>query len=642
MPPADTDLFTLEMEMKLSLRAKLTSVILALAALITLAVTVGSYSQMRNQLINTGIRNEVGATAAGAGALIKEWIATRKSIVAAGVQTVQSADDPLPAIVQTAKSGKFEAAYLGTPDKRMIADHDMQLPEGYDPTARPWYKDNVNATGTVMTDPYIDMSTKKLVISFVAPVTRNGTFAGVLGTDVLLDDIVSSVLGIKLVGEGYGMLIGKDGQVLVHRDGARVTKPVADLAPELKPELLADLARSGEMREVTLDNTSKYFYVHDIEGTDLYLAIAVDKSLALAPLNSLLWQALIALVVILLVVVPLTGFLVAKLLRSIRHIHDTMVEIANGGGDLTRKIKIDGNDEVAETAEAFNRFLDQLRAMFVRIDKESVELSAGIKDIHGAIDQLSDDSQRLAELTAENAAAIEEITVSISNIADSSQEADRLTKGTDVLSLESVAAVRGVADETGQSARDVEALAAMLDGLSQRSQEISGIIRVIKEIADQTNLLALNAAIEAARAGEQGRGFAVVADEVRKLAERTSQATVQITGMIDAVDGETRKAVESMQSTLDAVRGGADHSTEAAGKIAVIRQNIQEVVTKIEEIALSTKEQYSATTAMAQAAEKITTQTHHSDSALQRAAKEVRHLNGLAVSLRGLFSNFRL
>ena len=123
--------------MKLSLRAKLTGVILALAVVITGAVTVGSYTQMRNQLINTGIRNEVSATAIGASALIREWISTRKSIVAAGVQAAQTADDPLAAVVQVAKSGKFEAAYLGTPDKQMIQDHDMQLPAGYDPTSRP-------------------------------------------------------------------------------------------------------------------------------------------------------------------------------------------------------------------------------------------------------------------------------------------------------------------------------------------------------------------------------------------------------------------------------------------------------------------------------------------------------------------------
>ena len=628
--------------MKLSLRAKLTGVILALAALITVAITLGSYVQMRNQLINTAIRNEVSGTAAGTSALIKEWISTRKAIVTAAVQALQSADDPLPAIVQTAKSGRFEAAYLGTPDKQMISDHDMKLPAGYDPTIRPWYKDNVDAAATVMTAPYLDLSTKKLVISFVSPAKKSGAFIGVLGTDVLLDDIVASVLGIKLVGEGYAMLLSKDGQVLVHRDGARVTKPAADLAPELKPEQLMVLAKSGEMREVKLDNTDKYLFVHAIDGADLYLALAVDKSVALAPLNSLLWQALITLAVILLVVVPLTGLLVSRMLRSIRHIHDTMVEIANGGGDLTRKIKIDGNDEVAETAEAFNRFLDQLRSMFVRIDQESVQLTTGVKDIHGVVELLSADSQRLAELTAENAAAIEEITVSISHIADNSNDADSLIKGTDALSQESVAAVRGVADEAGRSAQDVEALSTMLDGLNHRSQEISGIIQVIKEIADQTNLLALNAAIEAARAGEQGRGFAVVADEVRKLAERTSRATEQITGMIEGVGEETRKAVDNMQNTLDTVRGGAEHSTEAAEKITAIRQSMNDVVAKIEEIALSTKEQLSATTSMAQAAEKITNQTHHSDSALQRAAEEVRKLNDLAVSLRGLFSNFRL
>lgn len=112
------------------------------------------------------------------------------------------------------------------------------------------------------------------MISFVSPAKKSGAFIGVLGTDVLLDDIVASVLGIKLVGEGYTMLLSKDGQVLVHRDGARVTKPAADLAPELKPEQLMVLAKSNEMREVKLDNTDKYLFVHAIDGADLYLALA--------------------------------------------------------------------------------------------------------------------------------------------------------------------------------------------------------------------------------------------------------------------------------------------------------------------------------------------------------------------------------
>ena len=628
--------------MKNSLRGKLTLFILTLSTLITVAITLGGYLQMRNQLINTAIKNEISATASGTSQLIKEWITTRKSIVTAGIQALETAETPLAAIVQVAKSGNFQAAYLGTPDKQMIADHDMQLPAGYDPTIRPWYKDNVSASGTVMTAPYIDMSTKKLVISFVAPAKKSGAFIGVLGTDVLLDEIVSSVLGIKLVGEGYAMLLGKDGQVLVHRTPERVTKPAAELTPELTPAFLADAAKSGAMQEITLEGTTKYFYVHAIENTDLYLAIAVDKNIALAPLTTLLWQAGGILIVVLLLIVPAAGFLVNKMLASIRQIHDIMIEIAKGGGDLTRKIEIAGKDEVAETAQAFNQFIDQLRSMFGVIQTETGQLTQGVTEINKVVEELSDDSQRLAELTAENAAAIEEITVSISHIADNSNDADGLVKNTGQLSLQSADMVRGVADEVGQSARDVEELSALLDRLSQRTQEISGIIQVIKEIADQTNLLALNAAIEAARAGEQGRGFAVVADEVRKLAERTAKATVQITGMIEGVHTETNNAVDNMQTTLQAVRSGAAHSTEAAEKIEEIRRNMNGVVAKMEEVALSTKEQLSATTSMAQAAEKITNQTHSSDAALQHAANEVRRLNDLAVTLRGQFSNFRV
>jgi len=620
--------------MKHSLRGKLTLFIIVLSSLITIALTLGGYVQMRSQLIHTAIRNEISATASGTSQLIKEWVSTRKAIVSAGVEALSKAEKPEAVIVQTAKSGNFDAAYLGTPDKQMITDHD--------PTGRPWYKDYVNAPGTSITAPYVDMSTKKLVISIVAPVKKNGEFIGVLGTDVLLDSLVSSVLGIKLVGDGYAMLIDKSGQVLVHRSPERVTKPATELAPELTPAFLADAAQRGEMQELSIDGATKYFYVQPIDGTDLVLAIAVDKDIALAPLNRLIWQSVLALVVVVLLIVPMSGFLVNRMLKNMRKVHDMMEEIAQGGGDLTRKIEIDGHDEVAETAHAFNRFIDQLRVMFRRIQSESGELTQGVTQINRIVGELSVDSQRLAELTAENAAAIEEITVSISHIADNSHEADRLVKNTGQLSLESADTVRSVATEVGQSEREVQGLSALLDRLSHRTQEISGIIQVIKEIADQTNLLALNAAIEAARAGEQGRGFAVVADEVRKLAERSAQATVQITNLIQGVHTETANAMTNMQSTLQAVRSGAVHSTEAADKIEAIRHNMNTVVEQMEEIALSTREQLSATTAMAQAAERITNQTHSSDAALQHAADEVRGLNQRAETLRSLFDNFKV
>jgi methyl-accepting chemotaxis protein len=628
--------------MKLSLRAKLTSVILALATLITVVITLGGYLEMRHQIIDAGIKKEVSTAAAGTTQLIRQWMQIRKDIVAAGAQRIESGDAPLPVIVQIARSGNFQAAYLGTPDKQMIGDHDMQLPPDYDPTARPWYKDYADSKGTSMTAPYIDMSTKKLVLSFVAPVHIGGSFAGVLGTDVLLDDIVANVLSLQLVGKGYAMLVTRDGQVLVHRDAARVTHPLQDVVEGASAQWLSDLAKTGQMREARIGGADHFLYARAIEGSDLMLVTAIDKQAALSPLNALLWQALAVLTVVILVVVPLAGLVVNRSLRSIRHIHDTMVDIANGGGDLTHKIQIDGHDEVAETADAFNRFLDQLRGMFHRIQTESVHLTEGVNEINGVLEQLSDDSQRLSDLTAQNAAAIEEITVSIAHIADNSHDANALVKSTDALSLDSVTTVRNVATQVGQSADEVQGLSTVLNDLAQRSQDISGIIRVIREIAEQTNLLALNAAIEAARAGEQGRGFAVVADEVRKLAERTGQATIQITDMIEGVHAETARAVESMQQTQSAVVDGAHHSNDAAEKITTIRQNMNAVVAKIEEIALSTQEQLSATTSMAQAAEQITHQTHHSDGALRHAAEEVRRLSQLATNLRGLFSHFKI
>ncbi|WP_148715236.1 methyl-accepting chemotaxis protein [Chitinolyticbacter meiyuanensis] len=626
-----------------TLRSKLTAFVAVLTIAVTAVLTLAAYSRMRVEIIDHGLTNEIRGVGQGYDAMVRTWVGDRQQTVTALAQSLGAASEPTPALQLAANSAKFDSAYLGTPDKKMITSRPLELPADYDPTSRPWYQQALAENKTILTAPYVDASSKRLIFSFAAPVkAADGTLKGVTATDVFLDDVVKDVLGIKLTGDGYAFLLGADGQVLAHGDSKYVLKPANELAPQLTADQLKTLAGNGQLDEITIDGVDKFFYLQPIDGTGLQLGLVIDKAKALAPLTQLLWLCIGAMIVVLVIVVPLAAALVNQMLAGLSRLKNALQEIAQGGGDLTRKLTISGEDEIAEAATAFNRFIEQLRQMFQDIQRETSKLTEGVHGINQVVGQLSGDAERLSDLAASNAATIEQITVSISHIAENANDASGLVNETGALSGQSASTVREVANEVGKSAHEVEELAGLLDGLSRRSQDISGIIQVIKEIADQTNLLALNAAIEAARAGEQGRGFAVVADEVRKLAERTSQATVEITGMIDGVRRESEAAVNNMQKTHDAVQSGVALSNAAAEKITHIRENMDNVVRKMGEIAHATREQQNATTAMAQSAENITNQMHESDAALRQATGAVNQLNQLANFLQQLFGKFKL
>jgi len=328
--------------------------------------------------------------------------------------------------------------------------------------------------------------------------------------------------------------------------------------------------------------------------------------------------------------------------RPIARMKSRLDEIASGGGDLTGRLPDDSRDEIGQLAGSFNRLLASLGTMFRTLHSDSETITQGVGHLEQNIRQIAARSESLADISTANAASIEEITVSVAHISDNSRDVEGMARNTGELTHAAADEVERIAEEASRSATRVSELADVLAGLDKRSGDINGIVGAIREIADQTNLLALNAAIEAARAGEQGRGFAVVADEVRKLAERTGSATLEISDMLGGMRQETQRAVEFMEQTSNTVQSSVALTQEARMKITEIGTQVSSVIARMSEVALSINEQRSATASMAQSTEDITARVQETDVALQSARGTVDELAQLARASQARFDGFKM
>ncbi|CUA84016.1 MULTISPECIES: methyl-accepting chemotaxis protein [Gulbenkiania] len=623
-----------------TMRAKLTLLIALLLACLGAILTGLAYLQMRSTLTDQ-IQNEMAGISDGYSQTVQDWVAGKTQVIAA-LAPMGLGADPMSAMKQSREGAGFDLTYVGYADKRMLySDGRPQKPD-YDPTARPWYKAAEAAGKPGVSEPYIDFDTKKLVLTFYAPVREGSTLRGVAGGDIFIDSIVKTILAIKIHDTGYAFLVDKNGTVIAHPDQKLTLKPLTELDAELSAAKLADLAQSRALGDVSINGTPMFVHVSPVAGTEWYMGTVVEKANVLAPLNKLLYTLIGIAIVAFLIMLPVAWMLLVRQLRGLLRLQTAMREISQGEGDLTRRMEVQGKDEIAETARAFNSFIEQLQQMFIAVRREADSVIDGVEAVTGTVERVAEDSRQISDVSSANAATLEEITVSISHIADAAREADGMVRATGEVSAESAAEMNRIASEMTRTVDAVRGLASMLSTLDNRSQQITGITNVIKDIADQTNLLALNAAIEAARAGEMGRGFAVVADEVRKLAERTAQATVEITGMVNAIRDETRQAVDNMQTTVSSVDGGVEMTQSAVRRIAQIQESVEAVVAKMNEIALSTGEQHNATTAIAQSTERINSRIIDSDAAMQSAHGTLTSLSRTASSMRQLFARFHL
>ncbi|TDR76665.1 methyl-accepting chemotaxis protein [Paludibacterium purpuratum] len=625
-----------------SLRSRLivfNAFMLAFFGLVLVSIT---YVQMRSEILS-GLDKEFNALLYGQQTVAKNWIDSKVSLISTQATNINR-PDAIPFLAQTAAGGHFGGGvYAGFEDGRKpIFNDNWQPPADYKYADRPWYAQTKANNRVTLTDPYVDAQTKKMTMTVAVPFTTGGKFAGVVAGDVFVEDLVHSVLSAKIRAGGYMFIVNRAGNLIGHPKPELTMKPLVSIAPALTATEIDRVSQIDPVQDAVISDESVLWQAVNVPGTDWFICAAVDKAEVLAPLHTLLYTLIGLTLLVLVLMVPVASFVITRMFGGLMALKGAMVEVSKGEGDLTLRLDESGAEEIAETARAFNQFVGRLQNMFSNLRSDASTLIGGVQQVSQLVGGVATSSREMSDVSSSNAATLEEITVSISHIAESAHQADDLVNHTERRLGENAESIGRLSSGMEGTVSSVRGLENMLASLDKRSEEISGITNVIRDIADQTNLLALNAAIEAARAGEQGRGFAVVADEVRKLAERTAQATLGISSMVEAIRQETSRAVDDMNQTVSSVDEGVQLTREAVEGIGAIRQSMDEVVDKMSEIAHSTNEQHNASTLIAQSTESINSRILENDDRLQNVSEELSRLAKAAQQMQDAFGRFKL
>ncbi|MFM5838485.1 methyl-accepting chemotaxis protein [Aeromonas rivipollensis] len=629
--------------MTLSLRGKLLATSLGVVLLMAALLGIVAFHTLKSRTLSA-IQSEAVNYGHAHSVAIGNWMADRRHAVDALAAVI--ADNPeatlVPHLLQTRTSGGFGLTYFGSAQGAMTR-HDPSLnTANYDPRVRPWYQSASKAGKLIVTPPYVSVTMQQMVVTLAEPVSHQGQVIGVAGADLSLDALIDEVLAMKVQGEGYAMLLDSSGLIVGHPQKELALKQVAELAPGLTGTTLEGWSRDGELHVATIAGREVLLSVQGVPGTDWLLAMVMYKDVLEAPFASLLWQLVGLTLVLLLVFSALLIAMFNYLFADLGRVSKALADIAHGEGDLTVQIAAHSKDEVGLLAQNFNLFVARLHGIVSRLRDVTIELAAqsrtqaaGAEARSQRVREQQDEIVMVATAVTEMASATQEIAGNAEFAATTSGDAVRLAVAGQSQVGQSQRSISGLAGEVADASQTIHEL----DG---HAQKISGILATISGIAEQTNLLALNAAIEAARAGEQGRGFAVVADEVRVLSRRTHDSTAEIQQMIEALQQTTRRAVGGMETSRQLAGTSVEDAEAANQSLARINEAIGAISDMATQIAAAAEEQTSVTGEISRNTENI----RHVSQTLAAQAKEeaaqAAELKSLTERLEQEIGRFRL
>jgi methyl-accepting chemotaxis protein len=335
-------------------------------------------------------------------------------------------------------------------------------------------------------------------------------------------------------------------------------------------------------------------------------------------------------------------FLIRSIKKPLTAIENMILDIAQGEGDLTRRLDYRGRDELGAICNGFNQFVEKLQGIIRQVASGTQQVASASTQLMANAEQIATGAEEVAAQAVTVATAGEEMSATSSDIAMNCQRAAEASNLASTTAKSGAEVVEKSVQAMGQIANRVQDAAKTVESLGSRSDQIGAIVSTIEDIADQTNLLALNAAIEAARAGEQGRGFAVVADEVRALAERTTKATREIGEMIKAIQIETKSAVTAMELGVAEVELGTSEAAKSGQALEEIQEQINAVTMQVSQVATAAEEQTATTSEISSNIHQITDVVEGTAKGAQESAAAASQLAQTAEELQRLVSQFKL
>ncbi|MGF6491818.1 methyl-accepting chemotaxis protein [Pseudomonas frederiksbergensis] len=576
--------------------------------------------------------------------LIKHSDDSLKTYMSANAESIPQgeSDKKIFALLQDLGNSHPAYAYaiLGTAAGGYVSWPDDAKLSNYDPRQRPWYKAAQAKPGKPFrTEAYYWAQDDATYVSTVRTIDNKlGTNGGVVSIDVTLKQLTEIVKQIKLGETGYLMLVENTGKVLVDpKQPEHNFKALNSLG-----DGYAQLAKAGKgLVEVELNGERYMANVWPSEQLGWTFIGLIKQTDVMSSATQLTW--LIAIIAaVLAVFFAIVGASFASLIvRPIRSVASGLEGIAQGEGDLTKNLQIRGSDETAQLANWFNQFLAAIRNLIQSIGGAATKILATSQSSTQVSSDMAEAAGRQREAVDMVSTAFHEMVATANEVARSCSQAAESADSGQRQAREGQQQIDAAVSSVDRLSQEIEQSAQSMQQLERDSNDIQSILGTIRSIAEQTNLLALNAAIEAARAGEQGRGFAVVADEVRALAKRTADSTAEIDGLLGNLAKRTSQVTQQMHASLEVSQQSVTRIGEARSSFGQIRESVDVIRDMNTQIATAAEEQH-------QVAEDINrhiSQIHGDAQLVAELANSARldsqSLAGLSNELDGLVRRFR-